>query len=313
MKKLPTGLSKIFPTLRLLSVINCGLEEISKADLNGFKMLKVLIMKNNELMFLPENLFSENGEIDKISFKRNKLIHVGANILEPLVKLKSADFRGNIGINYKFSSLPCTGNTIAANITNRCLKKLVSKIRKMKPYVFASNGGRNHDINNFISSNEFKDFKIIIDGTEFKVHKFLLSARSPVFKALMKQDPNADTIIFERIPQEIFQNILDFVYDDKLPNNEVVLETYAAAAKFQIKELQEFAAARMMTLINDENTLKCLFMANEYKNEDLKLKAFEHIKSFFPDKNLKTELASNPEAVRKLIKAKKEIEKLVEE
>lgn len=312
MKKLPTGLSKIFPSLRLLSVIDCGFEDISKGDLNGFKELKVLLVKNNELTFLPGDLFAENCEIEDVSFKGNKLIHVGANILKPLTKLKSADFRGNLRINYKFKAFPYGKNAITERMTDCSIKKLEKKIRKMEFHGLACSGGLSHDINKFISNDEFKNLKILINETEFKVHKFLLTARSPVLKELMKRDSNADSITLEHIPKEIFQHILDFIYDEKLPNNDVVLETYAAAAQLQIQELQDFAASRMTTLIDDENALKILFMANEYKNEDLKLKAFDHIKSFFPDKKLKTELASNPEAVRKLIAAKKEIERLVE-
>ena len=317
MKKLPKGLSKMFPYLELLSVNNCGLEEISKEDLSGFKNLKNLVIKHNELKFLPENLFDENVEVAKITFKGNKLIHVGANILNPLVKLKSADFRDNLRIDYKFK-LPA--KTIFKNIIDQafnwsryCKEKLNNQIRKTETYGFVCSGGLYNDFDKYISNEDFKDFKIIINESEFKVHKFLITARSPYFKELMKQDPDAYEISFEHIPPQIFQNILDFVYDEKLPNNEVVVETYAAASKLQIQELQEFCASRTMTLINDENALKILYMANEYKNDELKLKAFDHIKSFFPDKKLKTELASNPEAVKKLIAAKKEIEKLVDE
>jgi len=316
MKKLPKGLSKIFPNLEYLSVIYCGLEEISKEDLSGFKELKVLKVKNNELTSLPDNLFEENGEITHISFRRNKLIQVGGNILKPLIKLKSADFRDNLNINYLFKGCGHVRKSPSEHIfklTEKSLNRLEVKIKKTECCSFPCSGGLNDDIDKLISTDEFKDFKILINGTEFNVHKFLFIARSPVLKELMKQDPVANSVTLEQIPVEIFKNILDFVYDNKFPSDDVVLETYAAAAKLQIQELKDYTASRLITLLNDDNALKILFMANEYKNSELKLIAFGHIRGFFPDKKLKSELANNPEAVRKLIAAKKEIEKLIEE
>lgn len=315
MKKLPKGLSKILPNLEYLSVIYCGLEEISKEDLSGFKELKVLKVKNNELTSLPENLFEENCQIKKISFRRNKLIRVGANILEPLIKLKSADFRDNLSIDYLFKGSGGVMKTADHILkwSEKSLNRLEKKIKMTESNNFPCSGGLNDDIEKLISTDEFKDFKILINGTEFNVHKFLFIARSPVLKELMKQDPVADAITLEQIPEEIFKNILDFVYDNKFPSNDVVLETYAAAAKLQIQELKDYTASRLIGLLNDDNALKILFMANEYKNEELKSIAFGHIRGFFPDKILKSELANNPEAVRKLIAAKKEIEKLIEE
>lgn len=312
MKRLPGSLSKILPNLEILSVVGCGLEEISREDLSGFKSLKALIVKNNELTFLPENLFDLNREIEEISFKGNMLIHVGRDILKPLTNLKLADFRGNLRINYRFKTPPYESVLANSKLSwlNCCLKKLEKKISQTEEMSFAHRNGCKQDIDEFLSNDEFKDFKIVINETEFKVHKFLFAARSPVLRKMMTQNSTADSIELENIKIEIFQIILDFVYDEKLPNAADIIEIYAAAAQLQIRDLEEFAASKIISSISSEDSLQVLFMANQFNNQELKMKAFDCIKSFFPDKKLRLELADNPEAVRKLISAKLEIEKI---
>lgn len=105
MRKIPKGLSEIFPNLEILSVNQCGLEKISKDDLKTFKNLKTLILPNNDLTSLPGNLFEENTMIEVISFKGNKLTSIGKNLLDPLVKVSALDLRDNFCINFRYESL----------------------------------------------------------------------------------------------------------------------------------------------------------------------------------------------------------------
>lgn len=315
MKKLPKRLSEICPAIELLSVRNCGLEEISKSDLSGFGSLRTLSIENNELITLPNDLFEDNPEISWVSFKGNKLLHIGPNILDPLKTLKTADFRGNLRINYEYClslyDLIKDQHKDGCHLTHRSFKKLQRKIRKMEPFELRPRSGLDGDVKHLLTTDNLKDFTICIDGNQFKVHKLLIAARSPAINNLMKQNPQSDKIVFKDIPTQTFELILDFVYDDKLPAGDY-FEVYAAAAKLQIAELKEFSADKLATMIGDENALKILTAANEYKSEELKVKAFEHIRTFFPDKTLRAELADNPEHVKKIIAAKKEIEKLVD-
>lgn len=312
MRKLPNRLSHAFPNLELLSVVNCGLIEITRDDLKNLTSLKHLLLNNNELQSLPSDLFADRTEIEKISFKSNKLHHVGSNILDPLTKLQSADFRNNLKINMKYSIPRFMGEEIRKLSAHR-LDKLQRKMRKIEKCDVAEPGGLKLDIEKFLLNDDFKDFNVKLNDKEFRVHKFLLAARSPVMSELMKQEPDAESITLIDIPTESFETILDFIYDENFPNDDVILETYAAAALLEILELKAFAASRLMTSLNDENALTIFTMANKYMSEDLKLKAFEQIRTFCPNRKLCDELADNPDAVRKLISAKNEIEKLTQE
>lgn len=312
MKNIPKQLNQTFPNLELLSVNNCGLQEITRDDLKGFAHLKHLLLRNNELMTLPGDLFLDNPDIEQISFKANKLLHIGHNILDPLIKLQSADFRRNLRINTKYSVSRFMNNEMRKlNIYH--FNKLRGKIGRMIAHDSMKSTGLKQDIENFLSNDDFKDFTVKIDDKRFLVHKFILAARSPVMNALMKQEPDADEISLIDISIESFEKILDFVYDDKFPNDDFILETYAAAALLEILELKEFTASRLISSLNNENALNIFTLADKYKSDDLKQKAFNQIKSLFPDRNLKDELASNPEAVKKLIAAMNEIVKLTQE
>lgn len=311
MKTIPKQLNQAFPNLELLSVNKCGLQEINCDDLKGLTHLKYLLLNNNELMTLSGDLFLYNPEIEKISFKANKLLHIGHNILDPLIKLRSADFRSNLNINKKYSVSRFMNKEIRKLNIYKC-NKLRGKIGRMIAHDSMKSEGLKQDIEKFLANDDFKDFTVKIDDREFHVHKFILAARSPVINALMKQEPDADEISLIDISIESFEKILDYVYDDKFPNDNFILETYAAAALLEIIELKEFTASRLITSLNNENALNIFTLADKYKSDDLKEMAFNQIKSFFPERNLKYEIASNPEAVKKLVAAMNEILKLTQ-
>lgn len=190
------------------------------------------------------------------------------------------------------------------------LKNMNKKLRSLDKATALQPGALNEDIKKILASDDFKDFEIKIDETVFRVHKFLLAAKSPVFLRLLQDAPDATEIAFNEISVETFNVILLYFYDEKFPvEGDNVLEVYAAAAKMEILQLKEFAASKLMESITDNNALAILSLAKKYESNDLKLMAFNHIKLLFPDKKLKNELADDPEAVRKLLEAKQEIDK----
>lgn len=307
MKKLPPGLSEKFPNCEILSVNKCGLEEITINEISGFQHLKTLWLPNNELTSLPSDLFTENPTITNISFKGNKLINIGRGILDPLANILCVDFKANIRIDYKFRK-------INKMVDERRFKILIKKLNKIEQVRIHTTGGIHADIDDLLSDNDCKDLTIEIQDKAFQVHKFLLIARSSVIREMFKKDPNACRVSFADITPETFEIILDFVYEDKFPEKEEVdyMEVYATAAKMNIRELKEFSTGKLMAAINDNNALKIMSLAKKYESGDLKLKAFQHIKSLFPDKKLKLDLAETPEIVEKLLQARNEIQKYSE-
>jgi len=175
------------------------------------------------------------------------------------------------------------------------------------------------DIQTFIQTDTFKDFRIQIDDQEFPVHKFLLAARSPTLAEILKNNPEVENLNLVDISVEIFEIILKFLYTDELPGDDGTnfLHLFAAAGKLRIQELKNYAATKLIDNIEEENVLEVLNLSNKYEHEELRQKSFEQIKKNYPKIIFKDKWESETEIVTKIIEVfkKKEeaIKKLEEE
>lgn len=95
----PSDFDHHFPHLSVLKIWSSGLRFLSQMDLKNFPYLTVLSLLGNLLESLDSNLFVFNKRLIKIDFTRNRLKHVGTNLLWPLETLKFADFYDNDCIN----------------------------------------------------------------------------------------------------------------------------------------------------------------------------------------------------------------------
>jgi hypothetical protein len=174
------------------------------------------------------------------------------------------------------------------------------------------------DIKSFIDEEKFKDFIVQVGDREFHVHKFLLTARSPLIAEIVLKNPEAGKIYLADIPVEIFEIILKFLYTDELPTVETLndLRLFAAAGQLKIEELKNFAATHAMNKIDGNNALEVLKLSNKYEHAELRQKAFEEIKKGYPKITFKDKWAMKPEFIENIIekfKRKEEIIRQVEE
>jgi hypothetical protein len=84
---IPCGIGSFFPKTVELRIIKSKLKEVHKRDLQQFPHLKELHLEQNELQFLPGDLFEANLELETIDFDNNQITHVGHNLLTSLTKL----------------------------------------------------------------------------------------------------------------------------------------------------------------------------------------------------------------------------------
>lgn len=88
----PKGLPCLFPNLEHLVIRRCGLKEIHASDLEGFTNLKILELDNNNLTRLPDDLFRHVPQLEKASFKNNR---IKMPLLDPLRCNQEIDLSGN--------------------------------------------------------------------------------------------------------------------------------------------------------------------------------------------------------------------------
>jgi hypothetical protein len=193
--------------------------------------------------------------------------------------------------------------------------KLEEKIQELTE---TPKGQLQGDLNCFMQDESTKEFKIIIEGQEFPVHKFLLAARSPTLAELLKNNPEVENLNLVDISVEIFEKILKFLYTDEFPgdNGTNFLHVFGAAGKLQIPKLMSFAAQKLLEMSDYENPLEVLLLSNKYGNEELKQKAFVEVKKKYPNVELKEELADNVEKLTefmKIMKIKEEAEMKMKE
>ena len=84
-----------------------------------------------------------------------------------------------------------------------------------------------NDFGDLMSDSTLSDFTIIVKSKEFKVHKAVLSVRSPVFRSMflsnMKEAADNETEITD-IEPSTFEKLLGFIYRGKIPKD---LDNYA--------------------------------------------------------------------------------------
>lgn len=316
--EIPGGVSTTFAYLEILSVRNCFLKQITRDDLKDMKHLKQVLIISNEITNLPADLFDDHPNLEAVSFYQNKISSIGTGLLDRLRNLKYADFRQNTNINAcfamdqyphpigdYFSRINSLENLIAI-VALHCTG--VKKSKRLK------GTGMLADIQKFINDDKLKDLTISVKGEQFKVHKFLIAARSPTLAAMLVESPAVNDIQLDDLSPETFKKVLDFIYNENFPvGYEKMMEIYAAAGKLEITELKDFCAEELVETIEDENALELLLMSNKYGSYDLKIKAFETIKQMFPEKKLKDELADDPETIKKMLFVRKKLEKEFED
>jgi hypothetical protein len=374
-KKVPQGLTKIFPNLRTLKIFGCGLSEICKADLAEYKKLIEIRMRGNKLQYLPGDLFEGFENLKAISFGRNELKVVEPNLLDGLLKLEAIDFMENPNciitslcvcrpddpdfkeefnkykhiVHYyaagsdeaRAIQLIKVGNSLIKNffVSRANVVKFITKfpdpmevldkyysyadpetkiwITKFKSErLFNEKIIKNAEVIQNINQNtladdlkkrtqnhDFKDFLITIGDQQFKVHKFLLTARSPTLAELLKNNPEVENLNLVDISVEIFEIILKFLYTDELPDDDGTnfLHLFAAAGKLKIKKLLNFAASKICNQITLENAFEILTLSNKFEHEQLRKNAFAGVKRKYPDIGFKDDCAAKPEKVAKLI------------
>ncbi|CAG9811139.1 unnamed protein product [Chironomus riparius] len=271
--KVPQGLIKIFPNLRILDIWNSKLSKICKNDLIDYVNLKKLRCEFNNLEFLTGDLFEGFERLEFISFNNNKLSIIEPCILDGLKNLKYVDFRDNPNYSQFYSIYPenhpnSTLDGVKIEIAEKFFKKFKffqdlktsednlkkenqelkdSKLKleaeleqeKFKNFKLVSRfeTGIIDDVKAFIEDETTKDFQITIDSHEFPVHKFLIAARSPTLAEILKNNPEVENLNLVDISVETFEIIHNFLYTDELPGDDGTnyLHLFAAAGKLKIE------------------------------------------------------------------------------
>ncbi|XP_071042978.1 speckle-type POZ protein homolog [Parasteatoda tepidariorum] len=118
-----------------------------------------------------------------------------------------------------------------------------------------------------------------------QAHKFVLSARSPVFEAMFAspmQESRNDTVVEKDIDFCVFRAAISFLYSGqvKIASMTMAFDLLYVSEKYQIKELKGGCVDYLKSKLSQENAVKILEVSNLY-DSSLKLDALNCVKENF--------------------------------
>ncbi|CAL1296282.1 unnamed protein product [Larinioides sclopetarius] len=124
------------------------------------------------------------------------------------------------------------------------------------------------------------DVKLCTESEIFPAHWLILSARSPVFRAMFQDSmKEKDQIEIKGFKPDTVRRLLVYIYTDSLEKlqRKSALDLYAAAVKYQIISLKDKCVSFLKTNLNIANAYEILFFAEVYEHNELKLIAQDFI------------------------------------
>ena len=159
------------------------------------------------------------------------------------------------------------------------------------------------DLTSMYNDEEFSDMKIVCGSEVFHVHKFILCARSPVFKGMLRHD-NLETkegkIDISDTDPALVQVMLQYMYSNMVDKiEEVAAELISLADLYELLELKTMCEDSLCLTLNVENVMENLLKADRYGASKLKSLCIKFIIDHKKDvKNLtpwREVMANNPE------------------
>ncbi|GFW60802.1 TD and POZ domain-containing protein 5 [Trichonephila clavipes] len=131
------------------------------------------------------------------------------------------------------------------------------------------------NLKSFYKENLLCDTKLNTKTRSFPAHKNILSARSPVFKAMFTHDmkeKNSECVDIEDLDDETVQRLLLYIYTATLQDLrwDSACNLYAAADKYEIPSLKSECFSFLKDNLTINNACDLLVLADKHQDEDLK-------------------------------------------
>lgn len=334
----PINLQMHFANMKILTINQCGLKEISRDDLIGLDRLVDLDLSKNELTTLPDDLFVDMPNLIRVYMYENKIEFASSKLIEPLANngLEYFSLRGNTSIDTWFnteSSANISIEDFMAEINEKCKKpkgssditayySSVNEFMVQSDPEFtaeASTVQENCEIegtgleilkgfNELRKSSQLTDYVIIAGSKEFRVHKAVLAIQSPVFAKMfaskwinrcLSKNPDWSA--------EVVEAFLDYFYEMKRPDKRNVVEVFKLAVKYKVAKL----TAICEEIVRDNLSAFEIFkLASSSNWSELKVAAFRELQGIFGNE-LSDDLIEQPEKLQEIVEAKRVLDKLM--
>ena len=138
------------------------------------------------------------------------------------------------------------------------------------------------DITALFENQNNTDIEIEVKGHKFCAHKLILIARSPVFAAMFEhhmKESIQNRVIINDIEKEVFNNVLRFIYTDKVVKGDVESnkKLLSAADKYNLVELKSICEEFLISQLSAETVSEVLILSDTHSAENLKTYAIDFI------------------------------------
>ncbi|XP_058798880.1 speckle-type POZ protein-like isoform X2 [Phymastichus coffea] len=144
-----------------------------------------------------------------------------------------------------------------------------------------------NDLEGLLDNGRFSDVTLNVKNTKFKVHKYILAVRSPVFSAMFEHDmieKNQNIVQITDIEPEIMKELLRFTYIGEVKDlNSKAKDLLAAADKYAFDDLKSMCELSLSKNLNAENVIETLNFADLHSTPKLKEQALKYLVSHIKD------------------------------
>ena len=140
-----------------------------------------------------------------------------------------------------------------------------------------------------LENKDFCDMEIQCGGEVFPCHQVIISARSPVFRAMFQakmKESESRKVIIEDITKETMIGMLYYIYTglvkETLSKNSVV-DLLVAADKYQLDALKNICRDKLFSVLDAENAIEFLILGEMYGVPKLKDAALMEVVHNMPE------------------------------
>uniref|UniRef100_A0A0A6YWS7 TD and POZ domain containing 8 n=3 Tax=Mus musculus TaxID=10090 RepID=A0A0A6YWS7_MOUSE len=139
------------------------------------------------------------------------------------------------------------------------------------------------DVGELWENSLFTDCCLLVAGHEFRAHKVILAARSPVFRAMFEHEMKVrltNRVEIHDLDPQVFKEMMGFIYTGKashLHSYSMASDVLAAADRCGLKGLKVMCEDALCRNLSVENAAHTLILADLHSIEHLKIQALDFI------------------------------------
>ena len=139
------------------------------------------------------------------------------------------------------------------------------------------------DLGELWENSLFTDCCLFVAGQEFRAHKAILAARSPVFRAMFEHEMVerlTNRVDINDLDPKVFKEMMGFIYTGKAPHlhiHSMACDLLAAADRYGLEGLMAMCEDALCRNLSVKNAAHTLILADLHSTEKLKTQALDFI------------------------------------